>query len=90
MPPPSDQGSRIVHRRIVGRYSVEVRTLKTAAGRWKAAYIVEPAAHAGPRDFVMITLLDEFAEERLAVDAAMERGIKHADWLVGARQAYSR
>ncbi|MGF6709277.1 hypothetical protein QFZ41_000241 [Luteibacter sp. W1I16] len=79
-----------MHRRIVGRYSVEVRTLKTSAGRWKAAYIVEPAAYAGPRDFVMITLLDEFEEERLAVDAAMERGIKHADWLASARRAYSR
>lgn len=74
-----------MHRRIVGLYSVEVRTLKSAGGTWKSAYIVEPAAHAGPRDFVMISLLEEFADERAAVDAAMERGVKHADWLENSR-----
>jgi hypothetical protein len=79
-----------VHRRIVGQYSVEVRTLRTSAGFWKAAYIVEPAAHAGPHDFVMITLLEDFQEERFAVNSAMERGIKHADWLADARRTYSR
>jgi hypothetical protein len=68
---------------------VEVRTLKTASGVWKAAYVVEPAAHAGPRDFVMITLLDEFDDERLAVDAAMERGVSHADWLDVARTTFT-
>lgn len=78
-----------MHRRIVGQYSVEVRTLKAPSGVWKAAYIVEPAAHAGPHDFVMITLLDDFLDERVAVDAAMDRGIKHADWLAGARRAYT-
>lgn len=78
-----------MHRRIVGQYSVEVRTLKTAGGAWKAAYIVEPAAHAGPHDFVMITLLDEFDSERAAVDAAMQKGVRHADWLADARSAYS-
>lgn len=78
-----------MHRRIVGRYSVEVRTLTTPAGIWKAAYIVEPAAYAAPCDFVMITLLEEFLEERIAVDAAMERGIKHAEWLASARSAIS-
>jgi hypothetical protein len=55
-----------VHRRTVGQYSVEVRTLRAPSGVWKAAYIVEPAIHAGPRDFVMITLLDEFEDERVA------------------------
>ena len=45
--------------------------------------------HAGPRDFVMITLLEEFDDERLAVDAAMERGISHADWLDTARSTYT-
>lgn len=74
-----------MHRRTVGQYSVEVRTLRAPSGVWKAAYIVEPAIHAGPRDFVMITLLDEFEDERVAVDAAMERGISHADWLDAAR-----
>lgn len=78
-----------MHRRIVGRYSIEVRTLRTATGAWKAAYIVEPAAHAGPRDFVMISLLEEFGDERSAVDAAMDRGMKHADWLDTARVAHS-
>jgi hypothetical protein len=78
-----------MHRRTVGKYSVEVRTLKTPAGVWKAAYIVEPVGHAGPRDFVMITLLDEFAEERSAVDAAMRKGVRHADWLAEARGTYS-
>lgn len=78
-------GSGIVHRRTVGQYSVEVRTLRAPSGVWKSAYIVEPAIHAGPRDFVMITLLEEFEDERLAVDAAMERGISHADWLDAAR-----
>ncbi|MDF3981612.1 hypothetical protein P3W24_06500 [Luteibacter sp. PPL201] len=73
-----------MHRRIVGRYSVEVRTLRTPAGAWKSAYIVEPAAHAGPRDFVMISLLEAFADERSAVDAAMARGVKHADWLAAS------
>lgn len=79
-----------MHRRIVGQYSVEVRTLKTPSGVWKAAYIVEPALSAGPRDFVMITLLDEFDDERMAVDMAMERGARHADWLSAARDAYTR
>lgn len=79
-----------MHRRIVGQFSVEVRTLKSPAGTWKAAYIVEPAAHAGPRDFVMITLLDAFDDERDAVDAAMDRGVKHAEWLAASRQAYTR
>ncbi|SEV91035.1 hypothetical protein [Luteibacter sp. 329MFSha] len=78
-----------MHRRTVGQYSVEVRTLKTPTGTWKAAYIVEPAADAGPHDFVMITLLDEFDVERAAVDAAMSRGIRHAGWLADARSAYS-
>ena len=78
-----------MHRRTVGQYSVEVRTLRTPSGVWKAAYIVEPAVHAGPRDFVMITLLEEFDDERLAVDAAMERGISHADWLDTARSTYT-
>ncbi|MGY3230684.1 hypothetical protein ACVWWJ_002168 [Luteibacter sp. HA06] len=78
-----------MHRRTVGQYSVEVRTLRTPSGVWKAAYIVEPALHAGPRDFVMITLLEEFDDERLAVDAAMERGISHADWLDTARSTYT-
>jgi hypothetical protein len=68
---------------------VEVRTLRTPSGVWKAAYIVEPALHAGPRDFVMITLLEEFEDERLAVDAAMSRGISHADWLDVARSTYT-
>ncbi|GAA0911811.1 hypothetical protein GCM10009552_25630 [Rothia nasimurium] len=76
-----------MHRRIVGQYSVEVRTLKSATGTWKSAYIVEPAAHAGPRDFVMISLLEEFRDERSAVDAAMDRGMKHADWLETSRSA---
>ncbi|SFW26936.1 hypothetical protein [Luteibacter sp. UNCMF366Tsu5.1] len=75
-----------MHRRIVGQYSVEVRTLKTPVGGWKAAYIVEPAAQAGPRDFVMITLLDEFDDERSAVDAAMEKGSRHAHWLAESRR----
>lgn len=75
-----------MHRRNVGQYSVEVRTLRIATGVWKAAYIVEPAGHAGPRDFVMITLLDEFDNERDAVDAAMEKGARHADWLDDARR----
>jgi len=74
-----------VHRRTVGQYSVEVRTLKAPTGLWKAAYIVEPAGHAGPRDFVMITLLENFDDERAAVDAAMEKGVRHADWLQDAR-----
>jgi len=78
-----------VHRRIVGQYSVEVRTLRTSMGAWKAAYIVEPAPHAGPHDFVMITLLDDFDVERAAVDAAMEKGTRHAEWLADARSAYS-
>lgn len=78
-----------MHRRTVGHYSVEARILKTAGGVWKAAYIVEPVSHAGPRDFVMITLLDEFPDERAAVDAAMEKGARHADWLAGARRTYS-
>lgn len=77
-----------MHRRIVGQYCVEVRTLRNPTGSWKSAYIVE-LAHAGPRDFVMITLLDEFLDERAAVDAAMEKGCKHADWLAHARSAYS-
>lgn len=79
-----------MHRRIVGQYSVEVRTLKSPSGRWKAAYLVEPALHAGPRDFVMITLLDAFDEERDAVDAAMDRGVAHAEWLTASRQEYTR
>jgi len=83
------EGSEDVHRRIVGQYSVEVRTLRTSLGRWKSAYIVEPAQHAGPHDFVMITLLDEFDAEREAVDAAMEKGRRHAVWLADARSAYS-
>jgi len=33
----------------------------------------------------MITLLEEFEDEREAVNAAMERGISHADWLDVAR-----
>jgi hypothetical protein len=70
-----------VHRRLVGKYSVEVRTLRAPSGVWKSAYIVELAVHAGPRDFVMITLLDEFLDERQAVDTAMERGARHALWL---------
>lgn len=70
-----------MHRRNIGFYSVEIRTLRTASGVWKAAYIVEPAMNAAPRDFVMITLLDEFTDERHAVDAAMERGTEHARWL---------
>lgn len=74
-----------MHRRIVGTYSVEARTLRTKQGTWKAAYILEPAASSGPRDFVMISLLDEFTEERAAVDAAMERGGTHAEWLRAAR-----
>ncbi|NID14817.1 hypothetical protein HBF32_04965 [Luteibacter yeojuensis] len=78
-----------MHRRTVGRYSVEARTLKTPAGVWKAAYIVEPVGHAGPRNFVMITLLDEFPDERAAVDAAMEKGARHADWLAETRRTYS-
>lgn len=78
-----------MHRRTVGQYSVEVRTLKTPTGVWKSAYIVEPVGHAGPRDFVMITLLDEFADERAAVDAAMEKGMRHADWLDNARRTYT-
>lgn len=78
-----------MHRRVVGQYSVEVRTLRTPSGVWKSAYIVEPAAHAGPRDFVMITLLEEFDDERLAVDAAMARGISHADWLDVARTTFT-
>ena len=78
-----------MHRRTFGQYSVEVRTLRTATGVWKAAYIVEPVGHAGPRDFVMISLLDEFPDERTAVDAAMEKGARHADWLGGARHTYS-
>lgn len=78
-----------MHRRIVGRYSIEVRTLRTPSGTWKAAYIVEPATHAGPRDFVMISLLEEFTDERAAVDAAMARGVKHADWLDTSRVAHS-
>lgn len=76
-----------MHRRIVGQYSVEVRTLRTPAGGWKAAYIVEPAAQAGPRDFVMITLLDAFPDERAAVDAAMEKGTRHATWLTESKRA---
>ncbi|SDF45808.1 MULTISPECIES: hypothetical protein [Rhodanobacteraceae] len=79
-----------MHRRTVGQYSVEVRTLRTLAGVWKAAYIVEPAVSAGPRDFVMITLLDEFDDERVAVDAAMERGVRHADWLNASRGALTQ
>ncbi|HVI56163.1 MAG TPA: hypothetical protein VM621_14060 [Luteibacter sp.] len=78
-----------MHRRTVGKYSVEVRTLRAPSGVWKAAYIVEPALYAGPRDFVMITLLEEFEDERLAVDAAMQRGISHADWLDAARSTYT-
>lgn len=78
-----------MHRRTVGQYSVEVRTLRAPSGVWKAAYIVEPALHAGPRDFVMITLLEEFDDERVAVDAAMERGMSHADWLDVARRTYT-
>lgn len=78
-----------MHRRTVGQYSVEVRTLRTPSGVWKAAYIVEPAVHAGPRDFVMITLLEAFDDERLAVDAAMERGMSHAEWLDVARSTYT-
>ncbi|WP_448101243.1 hypothetical protein [Luteibacter jiangsuensis] len=74
-----------MHRRTVGQYSVEVRTLKAPTGLWKAAYIVEPAGHGGPRDFVMITLLENFDDERSAVDAAMEKGVRHADWLQEAR-----
>lgn len=77
-----------MHRRIVGNYGVEVRTLHQPGGRWKSAYIVEPM-HAGPRDFVMITLLEEFADERQAVDAAMAKGADHANWLAAARKAYS-
>jgi hypothetical protein len=83
------EGSEDVHRRIVGQYSVEVRTLRTSMGAWKAAYIVEPALHAGPHDFVMITLLEDFDAEREAVDAAMEKGSRHAEWLADARSAYS-
>jgi hypothetical protein len=59
--------------------------MKTAVGHFKAAYIVEHALRAGPKDFVMITLLDVFADERSAVDAAMERGTAHADWLAMSR-----
>lgn len=70
-----------MHRRLVGKYSVEVRTLRAPSGVWKSAYIVELAGHAGPRDFVMITLLDEFLDERQAVETAMERGATHALWL---------
>jgi hypothetical protein len=77
-----------MHRRIVGQYCVEVRTLRNSLGLWKSAYIVE-LAHAGPRDFVMITLLEEFLDERAAVDAAMEKGCQHANWLAAARNAYS-
>jgi hypothetical protein len=54
---------------------------------WKSAYIVELAAHAGPRDFVMITLLDEFQDERQAVETAMERGAHHAAWLCDSAEA---
>ncbi|HEY4294575.1 hypothetical protein [Luteibacter sp.] len=79
-----------MHRRTVGQHSVEVRTLTTRPGVWKAAYIVEPVSHAGPRDFVMITLLDEFSDERTAVDAAMEKGSRHAEWLDDAHRACSR
>ncbi|MET0937163.1 MAG: hypothetical protein ABWX83_14305 [Luteibacter sp.] len=78
-----------MHRRIVGQYSVEVRTLRASSGVWRAAYIVEPSAHAGPRDFVMITLLDEFDDERVAVDAAMKRGLSHAEWLDVARETFT-
>lgn len=74
-----------MHRRTVGFYSVEVRTLKTPEGVWKAAYLVEPAGHARPRDFVMISLLEQFEDEREAVDVAMERGVSHAAWLEAAR-----
>ncbi|MBB3228049.1 hypothetical protein FHW69_002684 [Luteibacter sp. Sphag1AF] len=59
--------------------------MKTPKGVFKAAYIVEPAAYAGPKDFVMISLLDDFDDERSAVDAAMGRGVKHAVWLDAAR-----
>jgi hypothetical protein len=38
----------------------------------------------------MITLLDEFDDERLAVDAAMDRGVKHAEWLMASRTAPAR
>jgi hypothetical protein len=72
---------------MVGHYCVEVRCIKTAAGQFKAAYIVEHAVYSGPKDFVMITLLEVFADERSAVDAAMERGSAHADWLTAARSA---
>lgn len=74
-----------MHRRTVANYSVEIRTLRTKAGMWKSAYIVEPVAQNGSRDFVMISLLEEFADERSAVDAAMEKGAKHAEWLAAAR-----
>jgi hypothetical protein len=85
-----EPGSRIVHRRTVGFYSVEVRTLKTPAGVWKAAYLVEPAVHAGPRDFVMISLLEQFPDEREAVDAAMVKGVAHAGWLDSERSSRVR
>lgn len=76
-----------MHRRTVGQHSVEVRTLRTSTGAWKSAYIVEPVGRGGPRDFVMITLMDEFPDERAAVDAAMEKGARHAHWLADARRA---
>lgn len=76
-----------MHRRIVGKYSVEVRTLRAPSGVWKSAYIVELAVDAAPRDFVMITLLDEFQDERQAVETAMERGAHHAAWLCESADA---
>jgi hypothetical protein len=77
-----------MHRRIVGHYCVEARTLRTPNGAWKSAYLVEPV-HGGPRDFTMITLLDEFDSERAAIDAAMERGARHAQWLDAAHTVRS-
>ncbi|WP_207906847.1 hypothetical protein [Luteibacter rhizovicinus] len=64
--------------------------MQTSAGVYKSAYIVEPAAYIGPKDFVMISLLDDFENERSAVDAAMGRGIKHAEWLDTARSERTR
>jgi hypothetical protein len=80
-----NQGRKIVHRKIVGHYCVEARCTRTPEGAFKSAYIVEPVNSRGPSDFVMISLLDIFREERSAIDAAMQRGEAHAGWLNAAR-----
>jgi hypothetical protein len=76
---------KIVHRKIVGHYCVEARCTRTVEGKFKSAYIVEPVPYAGAKDFVMISLLDAYGDERSAIDAAMLRGEAHANWLNAAR-----